>query len=506
MVKRAIAIPPHIPPFGSYFRTDIDAVQSPTVSRNPQRSPGSRLSDDLYRMYLLGLGWFVFPVYGAGFAEVLPTSSDTMRWAFAVATVLVAAGWLWSGARGGPMMVSRASIVHELGAPVSARAVLGPQLLRQGFGWASGGALAGGVLTSVGNEYSFSTAFVVSSAGFLLSFSAVAWASVVMVAVRQPNGVDRRYLASAVGAAVAVAGVVFITRSATSGLVIGVISIAAVAGGATAWHALGSVPVPSLWSRARNLESVRSAFIEVDFHRMMTDLRGAGDNRPTGRTKLPPRFTSLWRCVAPIRHAMPWSGLRLGMNLVAAVLLLAFAPLDQGIVLLSLAAVWLFVGYELTRGVAALADQVSFVLHYRQSSVPLLIGQVVASFALGALLIALVSGWRFSEDRSTATAAVLVAAMGIVGGAMQARLGSPDTMKMVSTYGLQTASGLLWARAAAAPITLVILVIVVFHGYSLQPLDVDPRLDLAGLARTAIPVLFASAVLICIRPLRRMAQ
>lgn len=496
----------HIPPFGSYFRTDIGAVQSKAVSRSLQRSPGSRLSDDLYRMYLLGLGWFVFPIYGAGFAEVLPTSSDSMRWAYTVATIIVAVGWLWSGARGGPMMVSRASIVHELGAPVSARAVLGPQLLRQAVGWASGGALAGGVLTSIGNEYSFAAAFAMSSAGFLLSFAAVAWASVVMVAVRRPNGVDGRYLASAVGAAVAVVGTVLMTRSVTSGLTMGVISIAAVVGGATAWHALGSVPVPSLWNRARNLESVRSAFIEVDFHRMMTDLRGAGDNRPAGRTRLPPRFTSLWRCVAPIRHAMPWSGLRLGMSLVAAVLLVVFAPLEQGIVLLSLAAVWLFVGYELTRGVAALADQVSFVLHYRRGSFPLLVGQVVVSFALGGLLIALVSGWRFGEDRSTATAAVLVAAMGIVGGAMQARLGSPDTMKLVSTYGLQSAAGLLWARAAAAPITLLLLVIVVFHGYGLQPLDYYRASDVAELARTAIPVLFASAVLICVRPLRRMAR
>ena len=137
------------------------------------RSPGSRLSDDLYRLYLMALAWLVFPVYGEGIAVVLPTADSTMRWVFPIIAVGVQLGSLWSGARGGPMSVSRASIIHELGAPVPAKRVLAPQLLRQAVAWGTGAAMVGGVLTSFGNNFGFAAAAVVSAACFLLLFAAV---------------------------------------------------------------------------------------------------------------------------------------------------------------------------------------------------------------------------------------------------------------------------------------------------------------------------------------------
>jgi len=51
-------------------------------------------------------------------------------------------------------MVTRASLIHELGGAVSPRKVLVPQLLRQAMAWGVGGALVGGVLTSLGGDYS----------------------------------------------------------------------------------------------------------------------------------------------------------------------------------------------------------------------------------------------------------------------------------------------------------------------------------------------------------------
>lgn len=410
------------------------------------------------------------------------------------------------------MMVTRASLIHELGGPVSPRTVLVPQLLRQAMAWGVGAALVGGVLTSFGGDYSFTAAFSASAAGFLLGFASVTWALTVMVGVRRNDARRTLYLASAMVAAVTVTATVVIAMSITTTAALIVLVAVATAGAALSWHALDGIPVHTLWERSRNLESARSAMLEVDFHRMMIDMRGAGEGKPSGVTRLPSGPSlSWWRCIAPLRHSMPWSALRLGASAVAGLALVGFAPLDQGVVLVAVGAVWLVAGYELTRGLAAIADQVAFFVHYPRSSFPLLVGQLVTSLGLGALLIALINGWRLPVDRTAAFGAIVVAAMGIVGGAMQARLGSPDTTKFVSNYGLQNAAALLWARAAAAPLAVLLAVILVFHGY-LQPLEIGPELDLDEVVDLTLPirvllaVLFAAALAVCLTPLKRISR
>ena len=457
----------------------------------------------------MALAWLVFPVYGEGIAVVLPTADSTMRWVFPIIAVGVQLGSLWSGARGGPMSVSRASIIHELGAPVPAKRVLAPQLLRQAVAWGTGAAMVGGVLTSFGNNFGFAAAAVVSAACFLLLFAAVMWAYVFMVGVRTTETVRGAYLGSSVVTALAVSVVVVVSRSITDAPAFAVLGVAAVTGSAIGWHALDRVPVPSAWQRARNLESARSAMLEVDFHRMMIDLRGAGDDKAEGETRLPPnRGLSLWRGSSPIRHALPWSAIRLAAGVAAALLLLVLAPLDQGAVLLAIGGVWLVLGYELTRGIAAVADQVSLLFHYPRSSFRLLAGQLGASLLMGATLIGLVHGWWFIVDRTAALIAVIVASMGVMGGAMQARLGSPDTTAMVDQHGLEFASAILWARAAAAPLAVFTTIVLAFHGFELQPLELEFELgfDLAGPARWLIAVLFLISVVVSLRPLEKAAR
>lgn len=483
-----------------------DELLSVPVATTEIRGPGSRLRDDLYRLYLAAFGWLVFPVYGEGFAAVLPTATWTMRWVYPIAAAGVQLGWIWSGLRGGPMMVSNASIVHELGAPVSARRVLAPQLLRQAVAWGAGGALVGGTLTSLGDDYSFATAFRVSGAGFLLCFAAVAWACTLMTGLRLTDSMRARLVGAALVAATLVVATVLGAGTITSGAVLIVLLVVAIAGGVMAWYSLDAIPIPHLWRRARNLESARSAMLEVDFHRMMVDLRGAGEDKPAGETRLPTgRWLSWWRCVTPLRHAMPWSGVRLVASLIAGTVLVAFAPLDQGVVVLAIGAVWLAVGYEVTRGLAAIADQVAFFVHYPLGSFRLLFGQLIMSFGIGALLMTLANGWRLPTDRTGAVAATLIAAMGILGGAMQARLGSPDTTSIVAKYGLQNASALLWARAAAAPIAVVVAVILVFHGY-LRPAQLDLGFDVSAPAQFALALLFAGSLAVCLSPLRGFAR
>ena len=477
------------------------------MATNKVRSPGSRLGDDLYRLYLLALAWLVFPVYGEAFAFVLPTSQATLRWVFPVVAILVQLGWFWSGVRGGPMTVTRASIVHELSAPIPARRVLAPQLLRQAIAWGAGGAMLGGVLTSIGDSFSFSEAAPVSAASFLLLFSAVMWASVVMVGLRSHKSLRIACMAAALTAAAAVSVPVIAAVSITSGDVVVVLGLSAIAGSATASWAINRVPVHSVWQRARNLESARSAMLEVDFHRMMIDLRGAGDNKAVGVTRLPTkRLPSMWRSLAPIRHALPWSGIRLSAGSLAAVLLLVFAPITQGVVLLAIGAVWLVLGYEITRGISAVADQVSFLTHYPHNSLRLLGGQLLASLTLGTLLLASSYGWWFVVDQTEATVATLVASMGIIGGAIQARLGSPDTTAFVENYGLETAAALLWIRATAAPIAVIVMTILVVHGFSLQPVDLGFDIDTSLIAQPLIPILFAVGLLISLAPLEKAAR
>lgn len=465
-------------------------------------------------MYLMALGWLVFPVYGGFFAAILPTADTTLRWAYPIAAIYVQLGWLWSGSRGGPMMVSRASLVHELGAAVSPRTVLAPQLLRQAVGWGVGGAAVGGVFTSLGDDYAFSTAFSVSAAAFLLLFGAVPWALVMMVGVRQAGLLRTLYLFSSVAAALCVTATVLIAQGITGGVVLGIFGVVTVAGAALAWHALDNIPVPTLWERSRNLESARSAMLEVDFHRMMADLRTAGEGKAEGTTRLPGKVgLSWWRCIAPLRHALPWSAIRVAANLIAGVLLVVFAPLDQGVVLLAVGTVWLAAGYELTRGLAALADQVAFFVHYPRSSFPLLVGQLFTSLALGVGLILIANGWRFSIDGTEAIAVLLIALMGIIGGAMQARLGSPDTTALVAKHGLDVASAALWARAAAGPLAVVVAVVLVFHGL-LEPLVLDPALlaelelefDPAGPIRGLLAVLFLVVLAVCLKPFESVSR
>jgi len=478
------------------------------VATNAVRSPGSRLGDDLYRLYLMAMGWLFFPVYGDILAAILPTSDQTLQWAYPIAAVCVQVGWLWSGSRGGPMMVSRASILHELGAPVSPQRVLSPQLLRQAVAWGVGGAMVGGVFTSLSGDFAFSVAFPVSVAGFLLMFGAVMWAVVIMVGVRASTPMRTVYTGASLVAAITTAVTVLVTGTITDGFVLLALAVVAVTGTAAAWRALNDIPVRSTWRRAGNLESARSALLEVDFHRMMIDLRGAGDDKAVGQTRLPTgRWLSMWRCLAPIRHALPWSGLRISASLVA-VILLAFAPIEQGVVLLAIGAVWLVLGYEISRGIAAVAGQVSFLAHYPRSSFRLLAGQLIASLIIGVLLIAIAYGWSFGIDQTNATVAAIIGAMGVVGGAVQARLGSPDTTAFVDKYGLSTAAGALWLRGAAAPVAMLVAIIVTFHGYSLQPLDLDLDLgvDIAAGARTVIPVLFAGLLIVCLQPIERTRQ
>ena len=473
----------------------------------PVRTAQSRLSDDLYRLYLTALSWLLFPVYGEVFAAVLPSSPAAVEAMFAIGVVAAQIGWLWSGIRGGPMMVLQGSIVHELLAPVSPRQTLAPQLLRQSLAWAAVGAVASGLLSSLGGEFSFAVAGRVSVAGFLVGLGAIAWGVSVMAGWRS-EGRRRGVLVSAsFVSAIIVSTAAVLLGPVGNGTTLGIFALAAIAGFGAASFGLDEMPVASLWQRARRLESARSAFLEVDLHRMLVDLRRAGESAPVGTSRLPTgRWVSGWRWAAPIRHAMPWSLIRLAGGIAASILLIVFDALDEGVWLAAFGVAWLFIGYEITRGLAALADHIGFVSHFPGGSFRLLLGQLTASLLFGGLLIGAGAAWLLLIDSSAGAGATLLGLGGVLTGAMQARLGSPPTATFMQKYGIQMASGLLWARAAAAPLLVLTIVLLTFHGYiEPQPIYIPEliELDIAGAARAAVPLVLLAAAVTAVLPLEK---
>ena len=167
---------------------------------------------------------------------------------------------------------------------------------------------------------------------------------------------------------------------------------------------------------------------------------------------------------------------------------------------------WLVVGYELTRGLAALADHVGFVVHFPKGSFQLLIGQLAASVAFASVLIVAINGWLFFVDSQTGAGAVILAVMGILAGAVQARLGSPPTATFMQNYGVSNAAALLWMRAAAAPIIIAVTVLLAFHGY-LQPGLIEPPalipIDISAFARSAVFAVGIGAAVAAVVPLER---
>lgn len=473
------------------------------------RTPRSRLSDDLYRLYLAALGWVLLPTYGDGVGLALPSSASAVDAVPAVVVVIAAIGALWSGWRGGPLMVSRAAIIHELGSPGRRVDMLWPQLVRQSAGLGMGAAVVAAGVSAMGPDDSWAAALRHSLVALFSVGSAVGWATVWMVSrhgVRLGGGETDRAasasrpvwlqpvagLAAVVSLGFALAGGEFTERTGLA-----LLSAVALAGFAAARLALPFVPVALLWRRATALESVRAAMLNADAHRMLTNIRRAAPQPAVGRRHLqrPWMPTPLWRFVASAQHDAATSFLRVGGSVAAAVALAVAGDLRNGLVIAAFAACWLVVGIELTRSLAATADQITFVLHYPRRSSWLLAGQLVIALGLGAVLAVLAIGWQLWADRPVAISALIIAMMAVLAGAVQGRLGSPNVGRSMGRMGMEMTQALLWARAVAAPILVAVVTLVVFHQW-ISP-DLVELPSLAG-----VPVLLAlGATAVAIQPL-----
>ena len=432
------------------------------------KTPGSRLRDDLYVLYLVALSWFVLPVYGNVLALILPSDAPNFsRWLDVVVAVIGVAA-VWWGIQGGPLVVSRAAAVYELGSPASRIAVLLPRLARQALTGATFAAVGGAVLLAINGGASEGMAapalvsVVCAGAVAGLVFQAALWV-VIVHAHAGP-----RLLFGVLGAApgVGVIGFVAAGGTLTTGVGIGLVCGGAVVSSILATVALRWVPVDRLWRRAAGLESMRSAMQTFDFQRVLLDLRRASDRPQPGTLRLarPWMPLPLWRQLASMQHTAARHAIRIVAATAALAAIIYFAEAREGLVLLALAACAGFLGFEFSGALAATADQGVFVVHYRRGSARVLWGQLITMLVLTLAMGAAAVAWQWTPTSHEAASALVLCGCGALGAALQARLGSPNLGAYVDIFGLNGIGPLLWVRAMLGPAVVFVGAVALSHG------------------------------------------
>ena len=468
------------------------------------KTPGSRLRDDLYVLYLVALSWFVLPVYGNALALILPSDAPNFgRWLdVAVAATGIAA--VWWGIQGGPLVVSRAAVVYELASPASRIAVLLPRLARQALTGATFAAVGGAVLLAIngGASEGMSAPALVSvvCAGAVagIVFQAALW----FVVVHAHGG--PRWLLGVAGAVPTVGVVAFVAagESLTTGTGIGLVSFGAVASGIVATIALRWVPVDRLWRRAAGLESMRSAMQTFDFQRVLLDLRRASDRPQPGTLRLarPWMPLPLWRQLAAMQHTAARHAVRVVAATVALAAIIFFAEAREGLVLLALAGCAGFLGFEFSGSLAATADQGVFVVHYRRGSARVLAGQLATMLLLTLAMGAAAVAWQWPSSSNEALSTLVLCGCGALGAALQARLGSPNIGAYVDLLGFNAIGPLLWVRAMLGPAVVFIGAVALSHGL-LRPLEGAPNVWFTVLIGTV-----ATAAVVVTWPLEKRRE
>lgn len=432
-------------------------------------TPGSRLSDDLYSLYLAGLGWVILPFYGDQLAEVLPSDYESVDRGVDLIAIAIVAAAIWGGWRGGPVLVSRAGVIHELASGASTRKMLYPRLLRQVVARSAMVAVASslGLALSLPGDYSVGqsvrVSIVLALAVALATCQSMLW-HVLFANPGLPNvGVALTAIIGSAGpiAVVALGGSFF----AGPGLgVLGGLALASVVG---AVLCLEQAPIDRLWARARALETLRSSMQTVDFQKMLLDVRSVSDSKRSLGLALARPFmpTPVWRQVSALQHGLAGQLMRLVSAGGLVAVLVRYADLSQGIVALTIAGALAVIGVDLAVPIAATADQIPFLVHYRNGSGRVLQGQMFTAVVLGLAIGAVVTSGLWASGTKAALGALLLAFVATLAALMQARLGSPDVGSWAANYGPSFLGPMLWIRALSGPVLLVLATISISHQY-----------------------------------------
>ena len=434
----------------------------------PVVTPGSRLRDDLYSLYLVALSWLVLPVYGKALALVLPSNTPMFtRWLDVVVAGTALAA-VWWGVQGGPLVVSRAAVIYELGSPASRLGVLLPRLLRQALTGAVFAAVGGAVLLAIngGASDGVSDAAAVSAVCATTVAAIVFQGALWLVVIHGESGPRLALGIAGAASPLAVIGVVASGGSLSDPAGIGTLAASTTVSGVLAAIALRWTPVEQLWRRATALDSIRSAMQTFDFQRVLLDLRRAGDRPLPGRLTLARSWMPLplWRQMASMQHSATRHAVRLAAVTVALAAIVFFADAREGLVLLAIAACAGFLAFELSGALAATADQSVFVVHYPRGSGPVLRGQLITMVGLTLGVAAIAVGWQWSSTSPEVFSVLVLCGYGALGAALQARLGSPNLGAYVDVLGPSAIGPLLWARAMFGPAVAFVGTVALFHG------------------------------------------
>lgn len=466
-------------------------------------APGKKLSDDLYSLYLAAIAWLLLPIYGNGLALVLPSDVSGFERTLDVMAALAVVGSAWIGFRGGPFLINRAGVLHELHSPRRLRSTLLPRLLRQGVAYSALGAIAVTVLLAMSDAESFGfseaarTSLIAMVALLAAVFSAVGW--LVVFKGTDPN----RGKIAAANLVAATPLVILVGADVTlaSAAGIGALGFAFVGSLLTAVLVLDAVPVDHLWRRASALEDMRSAMLSFDFQQVLVSLRRAIDQtegRPKANIARPWMPLQLWRYLASVEHG--WLA-RLGQFSVAAAgvaLLLIFTDPADGVIALAIAGIGFIVGIELSSPVASTTGQVVFLVHYPRPSTSILRRQTSTAVVLATVLGLIAVGWKVAIDPPIGLGVLGLFVFGTLAASAQGRLGSPDLAQMANLLGPGGLGPALWARALLGPVMVLALTIVVSHGW-LHPDEIDAPWE------TLIMLIVIGAAVVATYPLEKRA-
>ncbi|MBV1861290.1 MAG: hypothetical protein KUG77_22925, partial [Nannocystaceae bacterium] len=248
----------------------------------------SRFLSDLYILYLAAILWFIVPVYGMGLALILPSDVQGFDAGLDILGACAGLGALTWGARGGPLALSRSTIVYELGSPVSRTRLLSPALARQTLFGAMFAALAGVLMLAIngGAEDGLAGPARVSAVCLSTAAALVLQAAGWLVVLHGHAG-PRRVLGAA-NIVVSLATPVFVASGGSLSSTVGLTLVAAVVvvSGGVAVVGLQWVPIDVLWKQAAALDAMRSSMQTFDFHRVLLDLRRASGPKRVGRIRL----------------------------------------------------------------------------------------------------------------------------------------------------------------------------------------------------------------------------
>lgn len=427
----------------------------------------SRFLNDLYMLYIAAILWFVVPVYGMGFAVILPSDVKEFGFGLDILGAFAGLGAFFWGARGGPFALSRSTIVHELGSPVSRTKLLWPPLARQTLFAGALAAVAGVLALAIngGVDDGLAAPARVSAVCLGTAAATVLQAAAWLVVVRGHAG-PRRILAAATAAASIATGLFVATGgSLSSDLGLAVLGAVALLSGCISVYGLKWVPIDVLWGQAAALEAMRSSMQTFDFHRIVLDLRRASGPRQPGRIRLARDWmpTALWRQFAALQSDAAGTLARVFVAGAALSALVGFADARQGLTLLAIAGCAGFIGLELSGSLAATADQRGFVVHYPRGSAVVLRAQLATMVALTLAVGLLVVGWQLPMQPADASLALALCGLGSLGAGVLARLGSPDLGRIVGTFGISAVGPLLWARAMFGPAVLLVGTVGLAH-------------------------------------------